>query len=266
METYITGPAIKRLREARGLTQAELGEKVGVGSKAVSKWENARGLPDVSLIEPLAEALGVSVMELMNGEKIRNQNVCANMLRTKICVCPVCGNILCGTGSAVISCCGVTLPPLEAEEADEAHRPDIQQVEDELFVTLDHPSHDEIPLYFLPRLRYRRPIPADQALPGGQCPGQDPPPGQGRPLSLLQPSRPDEMEPTVPSGGKNVRKYRQNLKNPQNKRRHTAPFILWKIVNESAQYLRDSRDSASSRVISPALHRAMICTSLSLSL
>ena len=104
METYITGPAIKRLREARGLTQAELGEKIGVGSKAVSKWENARGLPDVSLIEPLAEALGVSVMELMNGEKIRNQNVSANMLRTKICVCPVCGNILCGTGSAVISC------------------------------------------------------------------------------------------------------------------------------------------------------------------
>lgn len=139
METYITGPAIKRLREARGLTQAELGEKIGVGSKAVSKWETARGLPDVSLIEPLAEALGVSVMELMNGEKIRNQNVCANMLRTKICVCPVCGNILCGTGSAVISCCGVTLPPLEDEEADEAHRPDIQQVEDELFVTVDHP-------------------------------------------------------------------------------------------------------------------------------
>ena len=59
METYITGPAIKRLREARGLTQAELGEKIGVGSKAVSKWETARGLPDVSLIEPLAEALGV---------------------------------------------------------------------------------------------------------------------------------------------------------------------------------------------------------------
>lgn len=139
METHITGPAIKRLREARGLTQAELGEKIGVGSKAVSKWETARGLPDVSLMEPLAEALGVSVMELMNGEKIRNQNVCANMLRTKICVCPVCGNILCGTGSAVINCCGVTLPPLEAEEADEAHRPYIQQVEDELFVTVDHP-------------------------------------------------------------------------------------------------------------------------------
>ena len=138
METYITGPAIKCLREARGLTQAELGEKIGVGSKAVSKWETARGLPDVSLIEPLAEALGVSVMELMNGEKIRNQNVCANMLRTKICVCPVCGNILWGTGSAVISCCGVALPPLEAEEADEGHRPDIQQVEDELFVTVDH--------------------------------------------------------------------------------------------------------------------------------
>ena len=39
METYITGPAIKRLREERGMTQSELGERIGVGDKAVSKWE-----------------------------------------------------------------------------------------------------------------------------------------------------------------------------------------------------------------------------------
>lgn len=139
METYITGPAIKRLREERGLTQSELGERIGVGDKAVSKWETGRGLPDISLIQPLAETLGVSVIELMNGDRIRNRNVSANMLRTKLYVCPICGNILSATGSALVSCCGVTLPPLEAEEADEAHCPKIETVEDERYITLDHP-------------------------------------------------------------------------------------------------------------------------------
>lgn len=139
MESYLTGPAIKRFREARGLTQAELGEKIGVGSKAVSKWETGRGLPDISLIQPLAETLGVSVIELMNGERILNQNVSANMLRTKLYVCPICGNVISAAGGAVVSCCGVTLPPLEAEEADEAHFPKIETVEDERFITIDHP-------------------------------------------------------------------------------------------------------------------------------
>lgn len=139
METYITGPAIKHLREAKGLTQEELGKRIGVGSKAVSKWETGRGLPDISLIQPLAEALGVSVIELMNGDKIQNQNVSANMLRTKFYVCPICGNVLSAAGSAVVSCCGVTLPPLEAEEADEDHFPHSETVEDERFITIDHP-------------------------------------------------------------------------------------------------------------------------------
>lgn len=149
METYITGPAIKRLREERGMTQSELGERIGVGDKAVSKWETGRGLPDISLIQPLAETLGVSVIELMNGDRIRNQNVSANMLRTKLYVCPICGNILSAAGSALISCCGVTLPPLEAEEADEAHCPRIETVEDERFITLDHPMDKSHYISFL---------------------------------------------------------------------------------------------------------------------
>ena len=149
METYITGPAIKRLREERGMTQSELGERIGVGDKAVSKWETGRGLPDISLIQPLAETLGVSVIELMNGDRIRNQNVSANMLRTKLYVCPICGNILSAAGSALISCCGVTLPALEAEEADEAHCPRIETVEDERFITLDHPMDKSHYISFL---------------------------------------------------------------------------------------------------------------------
>ena len=114
MNTYVTGNTIKQLREARKLTQAELAEKSGVSSKTISKWETAKGLPDISLLQPLAQTLGISVIELMNGEHIINKNVSANMLRCKFYVCPICGNVMHSMGNAVISCCGVTLPPLEA--------------------------------------------------------------------------------------------------------------------------------------------------------
>ncbi len=139
MNTYITGAVIKSLREAKGLTQAQLARQIGVSDKAISKWETARGLPDLSLLEPLSRALGVSVLELMQGSPVINKNTSGNMLRTKFYVCPLCGNILHATGDALISCCGITLPPLEAEEMDEDHRPQIQVVEDEHFISVPHP-------------------------------------------------------------------------------------------------------------------------------
>ena len=139
MNTYVTGATIKRLREQRKLTQAELGECIGVTDKTVSKWETAKGFPDISLLQPLAAALGISVIELMNGEQIVNKNVSANMLRTKFYVCPVCGNVIHSTGDTLISCCGITLPALEAEEADDVHAVNIERVEDEYFVTVNHP-------------------------------------------------------------------------------------------------------------------------------
>ena len=139
MNTYVTGGAIKSLRESRNLTQAELAEQLGVSSKTVSKWETAKGLPDITLLQPLAAALGVSVIELMNGQPIANHNVSGNMLRSKFYVCPICGNILHTTGTALISCCGITLPPLEAEDADDDHAVTAERVEDEYFVTVDHP-------------------------------------------------------------------------------------------------------------------------------
>ena len=53
MDNYITGAAIKQLREKRGMTQAELADQIGVSGKAVSKWETGRGLPDISLVHLL---------------------------------------------------------------------------------------------------------------------------------------------------------------------------------------------------------------------
>ena len=149
MNTYVTGAAIKRLREKQNLTQAQLAGMIGVSDKAVSKWETAKGLPDIALIHPLAEALGVSVMELMKGESVVNRNISCNMLRSKIYVCPICGNILHCAGEALISCCGLTLPPLEAEETDEEHGMRIEAVEDEQFITVDHPMTKEHYISFL---------------------------------------------------------------------------------------------------------------------
>ena len=139
MNNYVTGGAIKALREQRNLTQAELADKIGVSSKTVSKWETAKGLPDITLLQPLAAALGVSVIELMNGEPIANQNVSGNMLRSKFYVCPLCGNIIHTTGAALVGCCGITLPALEAEEPDEDHGVTVEHVEDEHFITVPHP-------------------------------------------------------------------------------------------------------------------------------
>ncbi len=138
MNTYITGATIKKLREARGLTQLQLADEIGVTAKAVSKWETAKGLPDISLIEPLSRALGVSVMELMSGETVVNKNASSNILFSKFYVCPVCGNIIHTTGEAVISCCGIPLPPLEAEELDDEHIVSIENLEDEKFIVVHH--------------------------------------------------------------------------------------------------------------------------------
>lgn len=143
MNTYVTGMTIRTLREKRGITQSALGDQLGVSGKTVSKWETAKGLPDICLIQPLAEALGVSVIELMNGEFVINQNRSSNMARTKLYVCPVCGNAIHSIGNAVVSCCGITLPALEAEEADHEHFLTIETVEDECFLAIHHPMTKE---------------------------------------------------------------------------------------------------------------------------
>ena len=143
MNTYVTGNTIRQLRESRKLTQAELAEKIGVSSKTISKWEPAKGLPAITLLQPLAQALGISVIELMNGEHITNKNISANMARSKFYVCPLCGNAIHSMGNALVSCCGITLPALEAEEPDENHGITIESVEDEHFITIHHPMTKE---------------------------------------------------------------------------------------------------------------------------
>ena len=118
MDNYITGSLIKKLRENNHLTQEELADRVCVSSKAISKWETGRGFPGVD---------------------ITNKNRSSDMKKCKFYVCPVCGNAIQATGEAVMICCGIILPPLEAEEDDCEHPIGIEIVEDEYYVTVDHP-------------------------------------------------------------------------------------------------------------------------------
>ncbi len=172
MTSYISGASIRTLRERAGMTQRQLADRLGITDKAVSKWETDRGLPDITLVEPLAGALGVSVAELLSGEQIVNANRAGNLLRAKFYVCPLCGNVIHATGEASISCCGIALPVLEVENAEDGkipaapenpvrvavaaeqpadssesaeaadpsvHLPRVEVADGEVYLTMDHP-------------------------------------------------------------------------------------------------------------------------------
>ena len=138
MNQYVTGAVVKELREKNKMTQLQLAERLGVTDKCISKWENLRGLPDITLLEPIAKAFKISVTELISGNTIHNANVSANMLRSKFYVCPICGNVIHSMGEAAIHCHGIQLMPLEAEPTDERHMVFIERVEDEYYVRIDH--------------------------------------------------------------------------------------------------------------------------------
>ena len=149
MDKYVTGVIIRKLREQKKMTQEELAEKLFVSGKAISKWETGNGFPDISLLEPLAKALDISVIELLSGDAIQNKNKAANMAKVKLYVCPVCGNVIQACGEAMVSCCGIVLPPQEAEEADAEHAIQVEIVEDEFFVSVSHPMEKAHYISFL---------------------------------------------------------------------------------------------------------------------
>ena len=149
MNQYVTGAEIRRLRENKQLTQEELAAVLHVSSKAVSKWETGKGFPDISLLEPLAKALDLSVIELLAGAKVHNRNRSADMRKGKFYICPICGNVIHASGEALVSCCGITLVPAEPEEPDAAHGIHIETVEDELFVRVAHPMEKTHHILFL---------------------------------------------------------------------------------------------------------------------
>lgn len=135
---YVTGKTIKELREKKKITQKELAQKINVSDKTISKWETEKGLPDIAIIGELANALGISVTELLTGDLRINENCSGNMKKVLFYVCPVCGNIITAVGQGAFSCCGINLLQSEPEKCDEDHLICVENVENEYHVTINH--------------------------------------------------------------------------------------------------------------------------------
>lgn len=73
MDQKRIGAFILQLRKEKNMTQKDLAEYLGITDRAISKWENGRGMPDVSLMKPLCDALGITVSELLSGERIEQK-------------------------------------------------------------------------------------------------------------------------------------------------------------------------------------------------
>jgi len=149
MDCARTGALIRRLRLEQGMTQRALARRLGLSAKTISKWENGRGCPDVSLLAALSGALGVDISAVLSGELAANERVQGNMKKTKYFLCPLCGSITLSSGNAQISCCGRTLAPLEMKKAAPEKKLRAEIVEDEWFISSDHPMEKDNYIHFV---------------------------------------------------------------------------------------------------------------------
>lgn len=156
MDQERTGALIRRLRMEKGLTQRELAGRMGVSDKAVSKWERGMGCPDVSLLTAVSQVLGVGLDSMLEGGLPQSPCQGGNMKRIRFYVCPECGNVITATGEAVISCCGRRLEAMQAAPCDESHTPQIEEMDGERYVTLDHPMDKAHHLLFVAFVGYDR--------------------------------------------------------------------------------------------------------------
>lgn len=143
MDCKKTGALIRALRREMNMTQRALAAQLNLSAKTVSKWECGLGCPDVSLLGELSKILGVDLKNLLAGEMTSNETVGGNMKKSKFYVCPDCGSITVSTGLAEISCCGRRLSALEMHKAAADQKLRVEMVEDEWFITSDHPMEKD---------------------------------------------------------------------------------------------------------------------------
>lgn len=148
MDNEKTGKLILKLRKEKQMTQSELADVLGVSDKAVSKWERGQGIPDVSLLVALSEFFKINIDDILAGETAEKMPETGNMKNLKFYVCPSCGNITVCTGSAEISCCGRRLELLEMKKPDAEHDVKVEVIEDEWYITSEHPMQKDHHLLF----------------------------------------------------------------------------------------------------------------------
>ena len=149
MDQTKIGSIIREMRLRKNMTQLELGEKIGVSDKAVSKWERGCGAPDISLIPAISEALSVDTKALLCGSLEENSTSSGNLKKIRFYVCPSCHNLLFSTDDADIRCCGRPLKPLTVQKADEAHALYMEQNDGDWYITAEHEMTREHHISFL---------------------------------------------------------------------------------------------------------------------
>lgn len=156
MDLSKTGKLFSQLRREKALTQKDVADYLGVSPKTVSKWETGHGFPDISLISKLSDLFEVDISKLLQGELPQPKAEAGNMKRTKFYVCEKCGNVLTSIGNSEIICCGRKLPSLIPQKADEAHKLNIENIEDEYYITFSHPMTKEHYISFVSYVRFDR--------------------------------------------------------------------------------------------------------------
>lgn len=131
MDCNKVGLLILELRKEKNMTQKEIADAMNISDKTISKWERGLGCPDVSLLSELSHILGVNIEKILQGDLDPNHTDGGNMKRVKYYMCPTCGNVLTSTA-----------------KADEHHIITAADIDDESYITLDHPMTREHYLTF----------------------------------------------------------------------------------------------------------------------
>ena len=143
MDNEKIGKLIYGLRKERNMTQLQLAEILHISDKTVSKWERGQGCPDISLLVDLSCVLGVDMEKLLSGRLEANEERGGNMKKLNFYVCPECGNVITTMTEAGISCCGKKLQPLEAVKAPDEERLLVENIENDYYISSDHPMLKE---------------------------------------------------------------------------------------------------------------------------
>lgn len=138
MDLNKNGKLLCDLRKAKGMTQKEVADKLGILPKTVSKWETGHGFPDVSVLSALADILSVSERALLGGSITKNREEVGNMKRTKFYVCPNCASIMQGVGEGQVVCCAKPVEALKAQMTDDNHLINISEIENDFYIEMNH--------------------------------------------------------------------------------------------------------------------------------
>ncbi|MFD1739199.1 helix-turn-helix domain-containing protein [Bacillus salitolerans] len=139
MDNRKIGKLIYSLRKEKGLTQKQLAEQMNISDRTISKWERGYGCPDITLLPSLSTLLGVNIEYILDGELSSNEFVGGNMRKSHYYVCQSCNNLLFSTGDSTISCCGKKLEQLVAKKALDDEKLSISEIDNEWFITSEHP-------------------------------------------------------------------------------------------------------------------------------